>query len=249
MHLPAKAKCYFVSDLHLLARRSNAPRYTAAIWRAAAQADAFVLGGDIFDFRWARARCPREPVDEAAAWLAELAKDFPRCEFHFVLGNHDFHQGFIDRLNRLEGEWANLFWHPYFLRLGGNVFLHGDVADGRATPESLRARRTRGLGRHHRRGWLPNLCYDLLVASRLHKPLPFLVYPRKRVARRILAYLDNIGHGPQAGVRHVYFGHTHRSLSHYRFGGLVFHNGGAPIKGVRFRILQTETQSDLAQVG
>ena len=249
MHLPARTKCYFVSDLHLLANRSNAARYTVAIRAAATKADAFVLGGDIFDFRWAREECPHRPVEEAADWLRSLAVEFPRCEFHFVLGNHDYHQGFIERLDALEDEVANLTWHPYYLRLGRSVFLHGDVADGRLTPEALSVRRARALHGHRRRGWLPNLCYDLVVAARLHKPLPYLIYPRRRVARRILAYLEKIGHGPAAGVRNVYFGHTHRNLAHYRYGGLVFHNGGAPIKGLRFRILRAETRDEFAQVG
>ena len=72
---------------------------------------------------------------------------------------------------------------------------------------------------------------------RLHKPLPHLVYPKRIVARRILAYLDDIRHGPGEGVRDVYFGHIHRNLSGYRCGGVVFHHGGAPIKGLKFRIV------------
>ena len=47
-------KCYFVSDLHLFANRSNAHRYLEEIALAASQAEVFVLGGDIFDFRWSR---------------------------------------------------------------------------------------------------------------------------------------------------------------------------------------------------
>ncbi len=47
-------KCYFVSDLHLFANRSDAHRYLEEIALAASQAEAFVLGGDIFDFRWSR---------------------------------------------------------------------------------------------------------------------------------------------------------------------------------------------------
>jgi UDP-2,3-diacylglucosamine hydrolase len=35
-----------------------------------------------------------------------------------------------------------------------------------------------------------------------------------------------------------YFGHTHRSMADYQFGGPTFHNSGAPIKGVKFRILE-----------
>ena len=96
------AKCYFVSDLHLFANRSNAHRYLAQIAIAASQADVFVLGGDIFDFRWSSLPTARA-VGRAAEWLDALLASSPACQFHLVLGNHDYHQVFIDRLVRLSG--------------------------------------------------------------------------------------------------------------------------------------------------
>jgi UDP-2,3-diacylglucosamine hydrolase len=79
-----------------------------------------------------------------------------------------------------------------------------------------------------------------VVLTRLHKPLPHLVFAKRIVVRRILKYLESIGEGPGNGVRNVYFGHTHRRLSNYRYRGLVFHNGGAPIKGMKFRIVEAK---------
>lgn len=58
------------------------------------------------------------------------------------------------------------------------------------------------------------------------------------VARRIAAYLRHVGEGPDSGVRHIYFGHTHRRVLNYRYRGMTFHNGGAPICGQPFRILE-----------
>ncbi len=89
-----------------------------------------------------------------------------------------------------------------------------------------------------RRGPFLSKLYDVVVATRLHKPLPRLVFARRIVVRRILKYLENIGEGPADGVRDVYFGHTHRRLSNYRYHGLAFHNGGAPIKGTKFRVIE-----------
>ena len=80
--------------------------------------------------------------------------------------------------------------------------------------------------------------YDVVVFTRLHASLPHLVYSKQIVARRILSYLDEIGQGPRSGVCNVYFGHTHKRMTNYAYGGLVFHSGGAPIKGQRFRILE-----------
>ena len=229
-------KCYFVSDLHLFARRSQAERHLERLEQAASQANRFVLGGDIFDFRWAAASSALA-VQEAIGWLEKLLRNYPNCQFHFVVGNHDHHWGFLCRLDGLAEKYSNFHWHPYYLRLGEHIFLHGDAAERRMTPERLAAYRIRWHYRP-RRGRLMNRLYDLFVASRLPRALGPLVYPKRRVARRILAYLRRIGHGPEQGVRHVYFGHIHRGFSDYRYRGLVFHNSGAPLRGHRFRLLE-----------
>ncbi len=233
-------KTYFVSDLHLFARRSQANRHATQIVRAASQADHFVLGGDIFDFRWSQARTVRHAVEDAVGWLTLLTSECPECQFHLLLGNHDFHQGFIDRLIELEKSIPNLSWYPYYFRLGSSVFIHGDVADRVMSEEMLTHARSRWLHRRTR-GVLLNRIYDLVVATHLHRPVPFLRYRKRVVAKRILAYLRDIGQGPDSGVRNVYYGHTHQSIVGYAYGGLTFHNSGAPMRGVRFQILEVET--------
>jgi len=230
-------KCYFVSDLHLLANRSNGHRHFDRITWRARRATHFVFGGDTFDFRWATTRTLEEAYNAAVLWLADLTSGCPGCHFHVVLGNHDYHQGFIDRIEVLERDVANLSWHRFYYRLGNTVFLHGDVADRKMTAEMLTERRERAHGRK-KRGRVASRMYDMAIAARLHKPLPKLAYRKWLVARRILTYLDDVGQGPLEGVRHVYFGHTHSAMSGYRYGGLIFHNGGTPIKGMKFRILE-----------
>ncbi len=234
-------KCFFVSDLHLFASRSKAWKYLDDVVLAARQADNFVLGGDIFDFRWARTKNNRQTVDRAVTWLTNLISPCPRCHFHFVLGNHDYHQALIDRLADIAGKLPNFTWYRYYVRLGNSVFLHGDVADrDNHTAESLAADRQEWLYSRRRGPFLSKL-YDVVVLTRLHKPLPHLVYSKHIVAQRILSYLDEIGQGPQSGVSNVYFGHTHKHMTNYAYGGLVFHSCGAPIKGLRFRILEAVT--------
>jgi UDP-2,3-diacylglucosamine pyrophosphatase LpxH len=229
-------KCYFVSDLHLFANRSNAHRYLDEIAQAASHAETFVLGGDTFDFRWSRIPILRA-VDRAARWLEELASACPRCHFHLVLGNHDYHQAFIDRLEVLESKLTNLSWHRYYVRLGSSIFLHGDVANKEMDARALAESREKWLD-DRRRGPFASLLYDVVVLTRLHKPMPHLVFSKRIVVRRILKYLENINEGPNHGVRNVYFGHTHRKLANYHYHGLAFHNGGAPIKGIKFRIIE-----------
>jgi UDP-2,3-diacylglucosamine hydrolase len=232
---------YFVSDLHLFARRSEAHHYLEEISRTAAQAAEFILGGDIFDFRWATHATLGQAIGEAVFWLEELAYDCPCCQFHFLLGNHDYHQGLIDRLDDLSERLGNFVWHQFYYRQGANIFIHGDVAERRTTAAMLAGQRARWLHRRKRGPPLLRL-YDLAISARLHRPWPYVVYRRKTVAKRILAYLEDLRQGPKQGVRHVYFGHIHRPMAGYRYGGLIFHNGGASIRGTKFRILEVVTE-------
>jgi UDP-2,3-diacylglucosamine pyrophosphatase LpxH len=232
------ATCYFVSDLHLFANRSKADRYLDDLLQAASQADYFVLGGDIFDFCWARTHSHSHTVEKAIAWLETLIARSPRCEFHFVLGNHDYHQQFIAELAELDLARPNFFWHRFYVRLGSNLFMHGDVADREDhNAKTLAAARAEWLDAPRRGPFLSRL-YDVVVLTRLHKPLPHLVYSKRAIARRILKYLNEIGQGPTSGVKDVYFGHTHKHISNYRYGGISLHNGGVAIKGMKFRILE-----------
>ncbi|MCE5267389.1 MAG: metallophosphoesterase [Planctomycetaceae bacterium] len=229
-------KCYFVSDLHLLANRSAAHQYLEQLSRTAQHAEVFVLGGDIFDFPWSGMPIQRA-VARAVNWLLQLTASCPQCQFHLVLGNHDYHQVFIDRLVRLERQVPNLSWHRYYVRLGNSVFLHGDVANRRMDARGLAEARDRWLDKRRRGPFLSRL-YDVVVLTRLHKPVAHLVFTKRTVVRRVLNYLESVGQGHGDGVRDVYFGHTHRRLSNYRYRGLQFHNGGAPIKGMKFRIVE-----------
>jgi UDP-2,3-diacylglucosamine hydrolase len=231
-------KHYWISDLHLFARRSIATQYLAEFRATAARADIFVLGGDIFDFVWTTRGTIAETVDQAVQWLESLIEHAPHCQFHFLLGNHDCYGPFVTRLAKLQDSAANFCWHPFVLRLGDSVFLHGDVADRSMDAEQLAHRRARHDQLEKKAPWLHTL-YDLVVAVRLHTFAAMLVYPKTLVARRILRYLDQIGHGWATGLQHVYFGHTHVSMSDFEYSGVRFHNGGAPLIGVPFQILET----------
>lgn len=226
----------FISDLHLMTARSNAARYIDTIRAAAARAEVFVFGGDVFDFHWARMPIDRA-AEEAASWLRELAQTCPRCRFHYLLGNHDHHEAFIDRLIELDRDVPNLAWDHDCFRLGSKVFLHGDVLGRGVTAESLVEHRARP--HHHRvREVWEHQVYDLAVFAGLHKPIPYFVHPTRVVVRKILRYLRQSGQGPESGVRDVYFGHIHRVLSNYQYRGLRFHSGGASIRGLRFQIVE-----------
>jgi UDP-2,3-diacylglucosamine pyrophosphatase LpxH len=233
------ARACFVSDLHLFANRSRGDAHLERIRIAADEADYFVLGGDIFDFKWSTLGDLRASVDAAAAWIHDLCLRAPSTQVQFLLGNHDYHDEFIRRLPALSNQLPNFEWHRFYLRLGNTIFVHGDVADRRMTAQMLEERRSRWNG-HRQRGRFHSRAYDLVVKSRVHMLVPRAVYPRRIVARRILSYLQDIGHCPHHGVEQVCFGHTHLPLADYRYGGLCFHNGGAPIGAGKFRILELE---------
>ncbi|MEX0585543.1 MAG: metallophosphoesterase [Pirellulales bacterium] len=235
------SKACFVSDLHLFANRSRGARHLDAIRQAAERSDLCVLGGDIFDFKWSTLPSGDHTVDAALHWLHDLAASVPRCRMHFLLGNHDFHPGLISRLPGLAQILPNFEWERFYLRQGNTMFLHGDVADRKMTAAHLEERRMRF--RHEPRSPAHHRAYDLIVNAHVHAVLPRAVYPQRIVARRILSYLQDIGHGPETGIEHVYFGHTHRAVSGYRHRGLVFHNGGAPIGCAPYRILELEIGS------
>ncbi len=230
-------KRYWVSDLHLFTRRSQAEEFQPAIRAAALGAEMFVLGGDIFDFKWSTHKTTDEAVEEAVRWLQMLIECAPDCRFHFLLGNHDCHEPFVERLAALADESPNLSWHPHFLRVSDTVFLHGDVVDRPMGPHEFTRRRERHSRAERQGEWLHAL-YDVVVFAGLHKTLCTVLHRDPSVTSRLLGYLEEVGHGAQTGLKHVYFGHTHVPMSHHDFGGVKFHNGGAPLKGMRFQILE-----------
>jgi len=232
------SRTFFVSDLHLCSRRSQAPKHEPAIHETASRADAFILGGDIFDFRWSMLPTADETVRHAIRWLDDLVASHSHCDFHFIQGNHDCNRRFVSALDTYSVARPNLHVHTYFLRQGRSVFLHGDAADHRAMCPARLKKRREHWSHDESRSQVRHVLYDLAVTARLHRLAGKVAHPRRRVVHRILGYLNRIHLGPEAGVEHAYFGHTHDALENYRYRGLTFHNPGAPMAGLKFRILE-----------
>ncbi|WP_425614494.1 metallophosphoesterase [Anatilimnocola sp. NA78] len=236
---------YFVSDLHMFSRRSQAAAHEQAIHASANRARTFVLGGDIFDFRWSTLGSVETTVRASVDWVDRLVSRNPDCQFHFVAGNHDYNGRFLSAISAYAEQCPNLQFHHYYLRLAGSIFLHGDAADHPTMCASrLESNRQHWLG-DETRGPMKHLLYDLAVKARLHR-LAGVIHPQRKVAQRLLGYLDRIGHGPGTGLEHVYFGHTHQAMANYELGGLRFHNGGAPMAGLQFRIVEAQDSTESA---
>jgi UDP-2,3-diacylglucosamine pyrophosphatase LpxH len=231
------APTFFVSDLHIFSRRSRDEMYRDSLQVAVDRAGCVVLGGDIFDFRWSTLPSFQATLDAAEGWLEQLVSTRPHCQFHYLLGNHDSHPRFVKRLRHLADRLPNLTWHPEYLRREDDIFLHGDILDGPTTSHAL-ARRRQRWAHETVRGPLSNALYDAAIAVRAHKVVGQLAHPRQRTARRLLCYWDHVGHGIHTGVQRVFFGHTHSAWDSFQYSEISFHNGGAPMTGLEFRILE-----------
>jgi UDP-2,3-diacylglucosamine hydrolase len=233
-------RTYFVSDLHLFSRRSLALSHTDSLQATASRARVFVLGGDIFDFRWSTLGSADVTTQHAIRWLDDLVGSHSKCDFHFVLGNHDCNRRFVAALDSYGLTRPNLVVHPYYLRLGQNIFLHGDAADRpRMCPQRLHRRRQQWARDEHR-GPVRHMLYDWAVQAQLHRVVGKVAHPKRRVAQRLLGYLQRAGHGPETGLKNVYFGHTHDALDAFRFGDVTLYNGGSPMPGLEFRVVEAE---------
>jgi UDP-2,3-diacylglucosamine hydrolase len=209
----------------------------AALDSAIAESDVFVLNGDVFDFRWSVLASEEETIHAALEWLGGLLGRHPGCAFHYVLGNHDCLQSFTEALTKFESTQPNLTCHPYYLRLGDTLFLHGDVAMRNMDAEGLEAYRS--FWRYHKRkGPLMNWVWDAAFLLNLHRGIHRMAFPPQIAVKRVRHYIDSIGEGPGSGIRSVYFGHTHMALPGYAHGGIQFFNGGAALQGLEFNILR-----------
>ncbi len=235
---------YFVSDLHLFSRRSLAARHMTALHRAAAASRLMVLGGDIFDFKWSTTGCHRATAVAAIDWLRELTAAHDHCQFCFLLGNHDSVPAFVDRLADFSAECENLNWFPHYLRVANTICLHGDVSDQPTTQPALEQRRRRWAAHTRHPPAVRHHMYDAIIRLRLHRVVNIVMHQNRHVAERIIYYLNDLGHGPESGIQDVYFGHTHVAVERFLHAGVRFHNGGAPMQGLNFRLVPLQLPAD-----
>jgi UDP-2,3-diacylglucosamine hydrolase len=228
-----------VSDLHMFCRRSQWEQYLEAIEEAIQDTDLFVFNGDTFDFKWTMLQSIEDTVEEAIMFLRRLANDRPDCQFHVNLGNHDHFLPFINALNDLCEEVENMSWHPYYLRIGDTLFIHGDAAMWDMKQVDLERYRSQWL-HHKKQGRIKNRVYDAAFNARAHVAISRIAFPHRLTLRRLYSYIDHIGHGFDHGVKRVYFGHTHVPVKGHQYRGVEFHNGGAPMKHMKFNLLKTK---------
>jgi UDP-2,3-diacylglucosamine hydrolase len=193
--------------------------------------------------KWSRLGSTSETLSAAKKWVEDLVRPFPNCQFHYLLGNHDCAPQLVEKLDEVSDSHANLEIHPYVLRIDDRVFLHGDVVDRLTNQQQLEHARQRR-PYEESKGDLANAAYNTVFGLQLQRVATKWYYPSK-VAARILHYLDSIEQGKASGVSDVYFGHTHAQLTNYEFDGVRFHNGGAPLKGLKFKIVEVTPRAGI----
>lgn len=210
-------KGFVVSDIHMFTSRSEWQFAIKTIKSKAKTFDFCVLNGDIFDFRWGLFPTVAEHMRAGKTFLTALCEEFPNCVFYYVLGNHDRHPAFIRHLNRIEAK--NFIYALFDIRLGNNLFLHGD---------HLLSTRKPVVKRQHRKSYKPDHLFHYIYAFAVEKKIHTLF--EKRWPAKICAIKIINGYRNLIGIKKIYFGHTHSPFSDYRFKGIEFTNTGSFIK-------------------
>jgi UDP-2,3-diacylglucosamine hydrolase len=216
----------------------------AVFHRAARDAHTFILGGDIFDFRWRGKLAMDEAIDQSRRWLERLIENNTACRYYYLLGNHDSHPDFVERLQELSEQLPNFVWERHLLRIDKSIFLHGDIVDrriryGDTHHEILDEYRALKEGRADPK-LVSHYMYEAAVLARLHRVVVTVGKRKELVMRRLARYLEAHELGPSGGIEQVYFGHTHRQMKDVPYAGLKFHNPGAAIRGLPFEMIDAQ---------
>ena len=171
-----------------------AHRHLAQIAIVASQADVFVLGGDIFDFRWSS-------LPTAGRWAGRPSGS-RRCSVlvaRLPVPSGAGQPRLPPDVHRPAGAAGAAGPQPGLASLLHPAGQQHLPPRRRGRPEDERPDAGRGprrMARRPARGPFLSRLYDVVVLTRLHKPVPHLVYARRIVVRRIFQYLESIGEGP-----------------------------------------------------
>ena len=223
-----------ISDLHLFAQRSDGAERFSKLKSDLQDCDLLILNGDIFDFRWSTLPSHQDTVAEAIRWLEDLLREFPKCHFYFLLGNHDCLTVFQSALAQLAETQPRFSWHEHLLQLGPHLFLHGDCSTHKMGQEGFERYRRYWIKDHGRSHGFATIAYTLAdrigVTWLIHRAL----FRGEAVLDRLTYYLDESQANWRETVRYCYFGHTHEPFSGTVREGITYFNTGSTIRGMLF---------------
>lgn len=209
-----------------------APEWMPAIDAACRGSELIVLGGDIFDFRWATLGGHEETLAAVQTWLENLLTRHSEARVAYVLGNHDCHPDLQRLLECLAREQPRFAWHPESFQLGDCYFCHGDVLDAGGPNQLARYRRKF----HHERqaSRAAHNIYDAAVAMRLHRTIPTLFHRPRATCLRLSQFLSLAKQAGQAPIERVFFGHTHVPIYELPLRSVHYYNPGAALRHMTF---------------
>lgn len=243
MSLPA---C-FLSDLHLLSPRSLAQKCMPAIEGACRDSRLIVLGGDIFDFRWATLGGHQASLAAARHWLQNLLARHEHATIVYVMGNHDSHPDMQTMLEELSRAQDHFLWRSESYQVADCLFCHGDILDA-GSQTNLSTYRSRF--QHERQASrAAHGLYNAAVAMRLHRTIPKLFHRPRATCTRLRELLQINAHSSEsnsARVQRVFFGHTHVPIYELPLGEITYFNPGAALRHMNFAPIQFEIAADVA---
>lgn len=217
---------FVISDLHIFARRSEIAKHFEEIEAAAKTSEFIVLNGDIFDFEWSTYYTINYTADEARSWLEKLANTNPQCQVYFIMGNHDSHSSFLERLKKIS--LPNFQWSPTHFIIDDSLFLHGDLPlSGQGVLE-----RKNYEERAVSKSKTMSLIYDLVLRTHVQK-IANLIYNKYTTAAKIHKAVVSSGLLASHDIKHIYFGHTHVPFNNFFYKGIYFHNTGSVVKNFK----------------
>lgn len=232
----------FVSDLHLLSPRSMAEKWMSSIEAACRDSQLIVLGGDIFDFRWAALGGHLATLRAGRHWLNELLKKNPHARIVYILGNHDSHPDMQELLEDIGHKTGRLEWYAESYQLGDCLFCHGDILDAGGQAGLAEYRRKFHDERPASRA--AHGAYDVAVAMRLHRTIPILFHRPRATCTRLSELLSLTPHAEHSAVQRVFFGHTHVPIYELPVGLIQFFNPGAALRHLNFAPITFEIDAE-----
>ncbi len=232
----------FVSDLHLMSTRSTAESYREQIADVIDRSELVVWGGDLFDFRWSRFRHETDSVAFAINYLCDWMTEYPSKSFAFLCGNHDANAALLCELKAMSEDQSRFHFAGDVMRVGDTVMLHGDQIEGRGTEDRFLRYRNRWAEKKRAAPWrFPG--YDAIVVARAHKVAAAIAHRNRMAVRKLSRFLALSDLNRDNGVRRVVFGHTHRIITGLEHNRVLYFNGGAAIRHVRFKPVELENNS------
>jgi UDP-2,3-diacylglucosamine pyrophosphatase LpxH len=228
---------YVVSDLHIFGCSSLYEHHLPSFYQAVSQHSTIVLNGDTFDYKRSKYQTASETTTHALRWLTELLERSPHATFHYVVGNHDCQIELLESISNLTHSRGTIHLHQSHVRLGSNLFLHGDVLDLASPNQSITDLRQRYSTME------PSMLSKVFAQAVTYLRLNAIEYVRhssQSLAQRILDYLQATYPDELQGVRAIYFGHTHVPVNGFKLDGIEFYNTGSLIRGLRWKPLEFE---------